>query len=38
MSRVLDVRPEDLSAATAALQRLALALIEELFDGPGDGR
>ena len=34
--RVLDVRPEELAAATAALQRLALALIEELFDsGPG---
>ena len=33
---VLDVRPEDLRAATAALQRLALALFEELFDGgPG---
>jgi hypothetical protein len=33
---VLDVRPEDLTAATAALQRLALALFEELFDGgPG---
>ena len=35
-SRVLDVRPEDLVAATEALQRLALALFEELFDGgPG---
>ena len=34
--RVLDVRPEDLAAATEALQRLALALFEELFDGgPG---
>jgi hypothetical protein len=34
--RVLDVRPEELRAATAALQRLALALLEELFDGgPG---
>jgi hypothetical protein len=34
--RVLDVRPEDLEAATTALQRLALALFEELFDGgPG---
>ena len=34
--RVLDVRPEDLSAATLALQQLALALFEELFDdGPG---
>ena len=34
--RVLDVRPEDLTAATAALQRLGLALFEELFDGgPG---
>ena len=34
--RVLDVRPEELAAATAALQRLALALFEELFDsGPG---
>ena len=33
---VLDVRPEELAAATAALQRLALALFEELFDsGPG---
>jgi hypothetical protein len=33
---VLDVRPEELTAATAALQRLALALFEELFDsGPG---
>ena len=32
-SRVLDVRPEDLTAATEALQRLALALFEELFDG-----
>jgi hypothetical protein len=31
--RVLDVRPDDLSAATAALQGLALALFEELFDG-----
>ena len=35
-NRVLDVRPDDLSAATAALQQLALALFEELFDGvPG---
>jgi hypothetical protein len=35
-SRVLDVRPEDLQAATAALQQLALALLEELFGGgPG---
>ena len=34
--RMLDVRPEDLRAATAALQRLGLALFEELFDGgPG---
>jgi hypothetical protein len=34
--RVLDVRPGDLTAATVALQRLALALFEELFDGgPG---
>jgi hypothetical protein len=34
--RVLDVRREDLSAATAVLQRLALALFEELFEGgPG---
>ena len=34
--QVLDVRPEELAAATAALQRLALALFEELFDdGPG---
>jgi hypothetical protein len=34
--RVLDVRPEDLKAATTALQRLALALFEELFEsGPG---
>ena len=32
-NRVLDVRPDDLTAATAALQRLALALFEELFDG-----
>jgi hypothetical protein len=33
---VLDVRAEDLTAATAALQQLALALFEELFDGgPG---
>jgi hypothetical protein len=33
---VLDVRPEELMAATAALQRLALALFEELFAGsPG---
>ena len=31
--RILDVRPDDLTAATAALQRLALALFEELFDG-----
>jgi hypothetical protein len=36
IERVLDVRPEELRAATAALQRLALALFEELFDGgPG---
>lgn len=35
-NRVLDVRPDDLRAATAALQRLGLALFEELFDGvPG---
>ena len=35
-NRVLDVRPDDLRAATAALQRLALALFRELFDGgPG---
>jgi hypothetical protein len=35
-NRVLDVRSEDLGAATAALQRLGLALFEELFDGgPG---
>jgi hypothetical protein len=35
-ARVLDVRPEELTVATAALQRLALALLEELFDsGPG---
>jgi hypothetical protein len=35
-ARVLDVRPEDLNAATAALQDLALALFEELFGGgPG---
>jgi hypothetical protein len=35
-SPVLDVRPEDLRAAAAALQQLALALFEELFDGgPG---
>jgi hypothetical protein len=34
--RVLDVRPDDLRAATVALQRLALALFEELFDAvPG---
>jgi hypothetical protein len=33
---VLDVRPEEVRAATAALQRLALALFEELFEGgPG---
>ena len=33
---LLDVRPEDLSAAITALQRLGLALFEELFDdGPG---
>jgi hypothetical protein len=31
--RILDVRPEELRAATAALQQLALALFEELFDG-----
>ena len=30
---VLDVRPEELAAAAAALQRLALALLDELFDG-----
>jgi hypothetical protein len=36
IERVLDVRPEELRAATAALQRLGLALFEELFDGgPG---
>ena len=29
--RIIDVRPDDLSAATAALQQLALALLEELF-------
>ena len=35
-SRILDVRADDLSAATAALQQLALALFEELFaDGSG---
>jgi hypothetical protein len=35
-TQVLDVRPEDLRTATAALQGLALALFEELFDGgPG---
>ena len=34
--RILDVRPGELTAATAALQRLALALFEELFEsGPG---
>jgi hypothetical protein len=34
--RILDVRREDLLAATTALQRLALALFEELFEsGPG---
>ena len=34
--KVLDIRPEDLQAATSALQQLALALFEELFDGgPG---
>jgi hypothetical protein len=34
--RLLDVRPEELRTATTALQRLALALFEELFDGgPG---
>jgi hypothetical protein len=32
-ARVLDIRPEDLKAATDALQRLALALFEELFGG-----
>jgi hypothetical protein len=33
---VLDVRPEDLSAASTALQRLGLALFAELFEGaPG---
>ena len=31
--RVLDVRPEDLRAATEALERLAVALLEELFGG-----
>jgi hypothetical protein len=35
--RVLDVRPEDLTAATTALQRLALALFEELFDAGRPG-
>lgn len=35
-ARVLDIRPEDLEAATAALQRLALAFLEELF-GAGRG-
>ena len=30
--RVLDVRPDDLRAATAALEQLGLALFEELFD------
>jgi hypothetical protein len=35
-ARVLDVRSADLAAATVALQQLALALFEELFDaGPG---
>jgi len=29
--RVLDVRPEDLNAATGALQQLGLALFDELF-------
>jgi hypothetical protein len=34
--RLLDVRPEELRTATNALQQLALALFEELFDsGPG---
>jgi hypothetical protein len=34
--RVLDVRSEELAAATTALQQLALALFEDLFDGgPG---
>src|SRR6185436_12092004 len=36
MTHPLDVRTEDLKAATAALQGLGLALFEELFDaGPG---
>ena len=30
--RILDVRRDDVSAATIALQRLALALFEDLFD------
>lgn len=34
--QVLDVGPEELMAATTALQRLALALFEDLFEsGPG---
>ena len=34
--RLLDVRAEDLRAATEALQRLALALFEDVFEcGPG---
>jgi hypothetical protein len=34
--RVLDVRAEELRAATDALQRLALALLEDVFEcGPG---
>jgi hypothetical protein len=35
--RVLDVRPDDVTAAIAALQRLALALFEELFGDPNSG-
>ena len=35
-TRVLDVRHEDLAAATVALQQLALALFEELFAGGPD--
>jgi hypothetical protein len=35
-ARILDVGADDLRAATAALQQLALALFDELFaDGPG---
>ena len=35
-ARILDVDADDLRAATAALQQLALALFDELFaDGPG---